>query len=79
VEARFFKPAHRAMIVVEREPRALLEQLARYSAPQTDIGWIAARPEVRFVHCKFYSKHRSAHLRRITTIAIKTGQPARRL
>src|SRR5680860_162488 len=31
VVARFIKPAHRAMLVVEQEPRVLLEKSARYS------------------------------------------------
>lgn len=39
VDARFIQPAHRAMIVVEHEPRALLEKFAHYHAP-TDGKWL---------------------------------------
>ncbi|MGI8739024.1 MAG: TIGR00730 family Rossman fold protein [Gammaproteobacteria bacterium] len=34
VDARFIKPAYRAMIVVEQRPHVLLEKFARYSAPE---------------------------------------------
>lgn len=39
VEQGFLKPVHRAGLIVERDPQALLEALTRYEAPR-DSKWI---------------------------------------
>jgi len=39
VEERFVRAAHRELIVVEREPAALLDRMARHHAPQVN-KWI---------------------------------------
>jgi hypothetical protein len=39
VEERFVKPAHRALVLVAREPEGMLEKLAAFRAPRTE-KWI---------------------------------------
>ncbi|MDB5690592.1 MAG: family Rossman fold protein [Sphingomonas bacterium] len=42
VEEGFLRPEHRAMLIVERDPAAMLDRLAGYRAPATP-NWIARR------------------------------------
>lgn len=42
VEEGFLQPRHRAMLLIEREPEAMLDRLARYLAPDTE-RWIGDR------------------------------------
>ncbi len=39
VEERFLRPEHRALMLVEHDPAALLDRLARFKAPPVD-KWI---------------------------------------
>jgi predicted Rossmann-fold nucleotide-binding protein len=41
VERGFVKPIHRAMLIVENEPAALIEAMRAYEPPQVD-KWIKA-------------------------------------
>jgi uncharacterized protein (TIGR00730 family) len=40
VDERFLREEHRAMLIVEREPRALLDRLDRFEPPAFQPRWI---------------------------------------
>lgn len=42
VEEGFLQPRHRAMLLIEQEPEAMLDRMARYLAPPTE-HWISDR------------------------------------
>ena len=42
VSEGFLQPRHRAMLLVEKEPEALLDRIARYLPPQTE-HWLGAK------------------------------------